>query len=515
MNAKPILVTGATGYIGGRLVPQLLAKGCHVRCLARDPNRLRGRNWEGPVEVVAGDVLDRASLVTAMKGCGTAYYLVHSMSSGTGSFRERDLRAAGNFASAAAEAHVERIIYLGGLGRRSEQLSNHLSSRHEVGDVLRSGSVPTTELRAAMIIGSGSASFEMLRSLVSRLPVMVCPRWVANRTQPIAIRSVLAYLIGCMENPATAGQVFDIGGPEVLTYKEMMERFARILGRRRWMIVVPVLTPRLSAYWVNLVTPVPASIAFPLIEGLKSETVCEDDRIKGLVAVEPIGFDHAVQLAMEKHRQHEVETRWTNASMPTREGRRIRFDPTDFPIRDEQRVECGAPTEALFDRVRRVGGDVGWYYADALWAVRGWMDRVIGGVGLRRGRRDPDNVFVGDAIDFWRVEDLSPGRRLLLHAEMKVPGDAWLEFRVEPTGDGSRSELIQTAFFRPMPFWGRPYWNLLYPLHWLIFRGMARSIAGAAEGKSDAASAAEYRELDSSTSTSGGYLRSDAGTKPP
>ena len=233
-----------------------------------------------------------------MTGCGTAYYLVHSMASGTGSFRERDLQAARNFASAAAEAHVERIIYLGGLGRRSEQLSNHLSSRHEVGDVLRAGSVPATELRAAMIIGSGSASFEMLRSLVSRLPVMICPRWVANRTQPIAIRSVLAYLIGCMENPATAGQVFDIGGPEVLTYKEMMERFARILGCRRWMIVVPVLTPRLSAYWVNLVTPVPASIAFPLIEGLKSETVCEDDRIKGLVAVEPIGFDDAVRLAM-------------------------------------------------------------------------------------------------------------------------------------------------------------------------------------------------------------------------
>src|SRR5271157_6496646 len=481
MNAKPILVTGATGYIGGRLVPQLLAKGCHVRCLARDPNRLRGRNWEGPVAVVAGDVLDRASLVTSMKGCGTAYYLVHSMSSGTGSFRERDLRAAGNFASAAAEAHVERIIYLGGLGRRSEQLSNHLSSRHEVGDMLRSGSVPTTELRAAMIIGSGSASFEMLRSLVSRLPVMVCPRWVANRTQPIAIRSVLAYLIGCMENPATAGQVFDIGGPEVLTYKEMMERFARILGRRRWMIVVPVLTPRLSAYWVNLVTPVPASIAFPLIEGLKSETICEDDRINSLVSVEPIGFDDAVRLALEKIRQHEVATRWTNASMPGRGQTRVPFDPRDFPIHDEQTVTCDCPAATLFDQVQRVGGDRGWYYADMLWEVRGWIDRVIGGVGLRRGRRDPTNVFLGEAIDFWRVEDMVPGERLLLHAEMKVPGDAWLEFRALPLEDGSRSQLIQTAFFRPLPFWGRLYWNVLYPIHRLIFRGMARNIARAAE----------------------------------
>jgi hypothetical protein len=247
------------------------------------------------------------------------------------------------------------------------------------------------------------------------------------------------------------------------------------------MIVVPVLTPRLSAYWANLVTPVPASIAFPLIEGLKSETVCEDDRIRNLVHVESIAFDDAVRVAMEEHRQHEVETRWTNASLSTRAGVPVRFNPMEFPIRDEQRVECGAACQALFDRVRRVGGDVGWYYADALWVVRGWIDRLIGGVGLRRGRRDPENVFIGDAIDFWRVADLSVGKRLLLHAEMKVPGDAWLEFRVEPSGDGSRSQLIQTAFFRPSPVWGRLYWNLLYPIHRLIFRGMARSIARAAE----------------------------------
>ena len=340
MNAKPILVTGATGYIGGRLVPQLLAKGYRVRCLVRDPDRLRGRTWENSVEVVAGDVLDPSSLARAFEGCGAAYYLVHSMASGTGSFQERDLVAARNFAEAAAAAHLERIVYLGGLGRRSETLSHHLTSRHEVGDVLRAGSVPATELRAAMIIGSGSASFEILRSLVSRLPVMICPRWVANRSQPIAIQSVLAYLIGCMENPATAGQVFDIGGPEILTYKQMMERFAGILECRRWMLVVPVLTPRLSAYWANLVTPVPASIAFPLIEGLKSETVCEDDRIKDLVAVEPIGFDDAVRLALEEHRQHEVETRWTNASMPAHEGRPIRFDPT---IREKTRAKIGSP----------------------------------------------------------------------------------------------------------------------------------------------------------------------------
>jgi hypothetical protein len=350
-----------------------------------------------------------------------------------------------------------------------------------VGDVLREGPVPTTELRAAMIIGSGSASFEMLRALVEKLPVMICPRWVKTRSQPIGVRDVLSYLLGCLEVPATRGQVLDIGGPDILTYREMMLRFAAILGLKRWIIDVPVLTPRLSAYWVNIMTPVPAGIAFPLIEGLKAETICQDDRIRHLIPFEPAGFDLAVRRALDHVDRNEVITRWTNAS-GRRRPLRLAFDASEFPIKDQQRRTVNAAPAVLFERICRVGGDVGWYYANPLWKIRGGLDRMMGGVGLRRGRRDPERIWIGDAIDFWRVGDFAPDQWLLLHAEMKVPGDAWLEFRVEPLGM-DRSELFQTAYFRPTPIWGRLYWYLLYPIHWLIFRGMARKIALAAEAR--------------------------------
>ena len=484
ITTKPILITGATGYIGGRLVAPLLERGYRVRCLARDPRKLSGRGWdEDPrVEIVKGDVLDLESVRSAMEGCFSAYYLVHSMLAGERKFQDQDRVAAENFARAAEGAGLERIIYLGGLGRKAEKLSPHLESRHEVGDVLRGGKVPVTELRAAMIVGSGSASFEMLRSLVSKLPVMICPKWVEVRTQPIAIRDVLAYLVGCLESGETAGRAFDIGGPDVLTYRQMMLRFAALLGYRRWIVVVPVLTPRLSAYWVNLMTPVNAGLAFALIESLQYETVCEEGRIHELVPIPRTGFDDACRWALDKVNQHAVETRWTNASLPHRVERVSLpiLAPENCPVRDEQKFQADVPALALFDKVRRIGGDVGWYYADFLWEIRGWMDRAIGGVGIRRGRRDPVSVRIGDAIDFWRVEDVVPGRRLLLHAEMIVPGDAWLEFRVDPI-DESHSELIQTAYFRPSPFWGRAYWYACFPLHWFVFQGMARSIVAAAE----------------------------------
>lgn len=486
---KPILVTGASGYIGGRLAPRLVERGHSVRCLARDPRKLSGRGWAEQIQVVPGDVMDCDSLRPALAGCAAAYYLVHAMGSGERGFADRDREAARNFAAAAAESGLERIIYLGGLGRRSEALSDHLSSRHEVGDVLRAGPVPAIELRAAMIIGAGSASFEMMRSLVERLPVMICPRWVQTRSQPIAVRDVLAYLASCLEIPVEpGGDVYDIGGPDIMSYREMMLRFAVILGLTRRIIDVPVLTPRLSAYWVNMMTPVPAGIAFPLIEGLTSETICEDDRIRRLIPMELTGFDEAVRRALDRIRRNQVASRWTNAGA---RGRPVPlpFDPDAFPIKDRQVVEADAPAESLFERVQCIGGNVGWYYADALWQARGWMDRAIGGVGLRRGRRDPVQVWTGDAIDFWRVGDFQPGRRLLLHAEMKVPGDAWLEFAVRALDNG-RSELTQTAYFRPTPLWGRMYWYALYPLHERIFRGMALNIAHAAEQAARAVPAA-------------------------
>lgn len=483
---KPILVTGASGYIGGRLIPILLERGYSVRCLARDPKKLEGRPWTDQVEVVSGDVLDRDSLRKALDGCSVGYYLVHAMMGGERSFVDRDRTAAKNFSDAAEEAGLERIIYLGGLGRRADNLSEHLASRQEVGDILREGPTPVTELRAAMIIGSGSASFEMMRSLVKRLPVMVCPRWVRTLNQPIAVRDVLAYLVGCLEEPKTTHGMFDIGGPDVLTYKDMMIRYAAMRGLKRRIVVVPVLTPRLSAYWINLVTPIPAALAFPLVEGLRAEVICHNDRIRSLVPIALTPFGEAVQRALDKVSENDVSTRWSNAALPSRAAllRRPHFEPDRFPLRDVKRVEANVPSSVLFDRVRRIGGSTGYYYGNFLWTIRGAMDRIVGGVGLRRGRRDPVEIYIGDALDFWRVEDFIPGRRLLLHAEMRVPGEAWLEFRVDANGP-DRSTLSQTAYFKPSGLLGHLYWYACLPAHWFIFSGMAGRIVESAEASCD------------------------------
>lgn len=473
-----ILILGATGYIGGRLVPRLRKHGHRVRCLVRDRKKAEGRGWDD-VELVEGDVLKPETLATAFQGIDIVYYLVHSMNAGEKKFEEQDRAAARNVTEACNRAGVRRIVYLGGLGKRTgTSQSPHLRSRHEVGDILRSGLAAVTEFRAAVVVGSGSASFEMMHHLVNRLPVMICPRWVMIRTQPIGVEDVLRYLEECVEKPETAGRMLDIGGLEALTYKDMMLRLAGELGLKRWVLPVPVLTPRLSSYWVNLITPIPTSLARSLIESLRHETICENKEVDTLFSFRPMTFEQAVQQALEKVLAHDVETKWTSASMPVEQS-----DPDPSHFQTDRRVlEVQAPAERLFRTISSIGGDRGWYYADWLWKLRGFIDKQIGGVGLRRGRRHPTDLRPGDALDFWRVEEFEPGRRLLLRAEMKVWGRAWLEFVAEDLGP-DHSRLLQVATYYPKGLIGLLYWFGIYPLHSTVFRGLARNIARRSENE--------------------------------
>jgi uncharacterized protein YbjT (DUF2867 family) len=468
-----VLVTGATGYIGSRLVPRLLEKGHGVRCLARNPAKV-SLSPRPRLEVVPGDVLVPESLPGALTGIDVAYYLVHSMTTGSGAFREKDRIAAANFARAAAEAGLKRIIYLGGLGHDGPLLSKHLQSRQETGDVLRQGPVPVTELRAAIIVGAGSASFEIVRDLVRRLPVMVCPRWVRSRCEPIAIGDVLVYLLGVLEDPRSVGETLEMGGGDVLSYADIMRTTAEVMGRRVRILTVPVLTPRLSAYWLNLVTTVPMSLARPLVEGLRNDVVSRDGRLRAWFPHRTISFREAVAQALDEDGRNTLESRWTDATTspapsPWAESRR--------PLIDRRRVDSDLPSDAVFGRVRRVGGATGWYYANWLWELRGAVDRLLGGVGMRRGRRDAVQLSVGDALDFWRVERFEEGRLLTLRAEMKLPGEARLTFLVRPRSAGG-SSLYQEAEFRPRGLAGCLYWFALLPFHAIIFGGMARRIAG-------------------------------------
>jgi uncharacterized protein YbjT (DUF2867 family)/uncharacterized protein YndB with AHSA1/START domain len=472
-----ILVTGATGYVGGRLVPRLLAAGHHIICLARDPDRLAGRKWEN-VAIRQGDVLDYSSLRPVLQGVEVAYYLVHSMAEGARGFEERDDRAAHNFGKAAREAGVRRIIYLGGLGAGEAELSPHLASRQHVGDVLRASGVPVTEFRAAVVIGSGSISFEMIRYLTERLPVMITPRWVTTRCQPIAIENLLDYLTRCLSEQLSVGRTFEIGGPDVLTYGEMMRQYAAARRLRRWLIPVPVLTPRLSSYWVDLVTPIPASYSHPLIEGLRSEVIVHDRGAQETFKIDLIPYLAAVRQALDLTRSGHVETYWAEAQGSLRPGANLKV--TEGMIAAPRRVESAAAPEAVFAAFAGIGGRRGWYYADGLWRLRGLLDRLVGGPGMRRGRRNPDDLRPGDTLDFWRVEAVEPGRLIRLRAEMKTPGQAWLQFEAEPLAAGG-TLLIQTAFFQPHGLGGLAYWYGLYPIHQRIFSGMARAIAQRAE----------------------------------
>jgi uncharacterized protein YbjT (DUF2867 family) len=476
-EGKLILVTGATGYVGGRLVPRLLEAGYRVRCLIRDPARVEGRAWVKRVELVQGDVLDPQSLVAVMQGVDTVFYLVHSLGSGS-DFTERDTTAARNCAAAARDSGVNRIIYLGGLGDPDADLSQHLRSRQQTGSALREAGVPVTEFRAAVIVGSGSLSFEMVRYLTERLPVMICPRWVFTRVQPIAIENVLEYLTAALETPKSAGRILEIGGRDILTYAEMMTGYARVRGLKRWLIAVPVLTPRLSSYWVHLITPIPARIAQPLIKGLGNEVIVHDESARDLFpAIALLDYQTAVREALNEMETRGVETAWSDALISSQGiNSPVALVTSEGMIMERRQRLVKAPAEAVYRSFASLGGNRGWLYMNWAWKLRGMGDRLCGGVGMRRGRRNSDDLRVGDALDFWRVEMVEPNRLVRLRAEMKVPGRAWLEFQALPQPSG-QTLLSQTAFFEPKGLLGLIYWYLLYPVHSLIFSGLIRRIA--------------------------------------
>lgn len=472
-NSELILVTGATGYVGGRLVPRLLERGHRVRCLVRTPAKLAAAPWRDQVDIVEGSL--EGPLEKVMAGVTSVVYLVHGIGQGP-SWVEQESHDARHVREAAEAAGVQRIVYLGGLGEDKAGLSTHLQSRHAVGRELAAGSIPVTELRAAVIIGSGSASFEMLRYLVEVLPVMVTPKWVSTKSQPIAISDVISYLVAALESPSPHAGIFEIGGPDVLSYAQLMDLYAEEAGlRRRRLVPVPFLTPRLSSHWVGLVTPVPASLARPLVDSLVNEVVLHDDRAAQAFGPPQRTMREAVRLALGRVNSGDVPTSFSNADL--RIFRPYVTDPAwagGTVLRDVRRAATSASPEAVFAAVSRIGGDTGWYQGEWLWRVRGVLDQLFGGPGLRRGRRDPKVMRVGDFVDFWRVEEVVAPTVIRLRAEMLLPGEAWLEWRLEPNGSGTR--ITQTASFKPRGLWGRLYWYAVAPFHVFVFPALMRGI---------------------------------------
>jgi len=471
-----ILVTGATGYIGGQLIPRLTVQH-HVVCMVREPQRLIGKKWD-KVEIRQGDVLGRASLTSAMQGIEVAYYLIHAMAGGEQGFEEREYTGAENFGKAARERGIQRIIYLGGLGECEKGLSPHLWSRQHVGEILRGSGVPVTEFRAAVVIGLGSISFEMFRYLTERLPIMVTPKWVTTRCQPIAIENVLDYLTLCLTQPRSIGKMYEIGGPDVLTYGDMMREYASARHLKRYLIPVPILTPRLSSYWVNIVTPIPSSYAQPLIEGLRNEVVVHDPSAQEDFNIKLISYPEALQRALTRDGSGEVETYWAGAQAGLTAGRTHKI--TQGMFIEQRRLETEIEPKAIYGIFARIGGKQGWYYADWLWKLRFWLDKLAGGVGMRQDQRKLGKIQPGDILDGFIVEMVDIGRLIRLRNEMKAPGPAWMQFEVQRSGTG-KTLLIQTAFFEPHGLMGLAYWYGLYPFHQLIFRGMARAIVRRSE----------------------------------
>lgn len=492
-NPPLVLLTGATGYVGGRLLEALHNKEVPVRCLVRRPEYLRTRGAAN-AELIRGDVLDPGSLKFTFEGVSTAYYLVHSMGA-TESFEEKDRQGASNFAAAARNAGVRRIIYLGGLGDNGGDLSPHLRSRHEVGDVLRKSGVQVIEFRASVIIGSGSLSFEMVRALVERLPIMITPKWVAIKSQPIAVGDMINYLVAALDLEVEGNPIYEIGGADIVSYGDIMREYSRQRGLRRLMIPVPVLTPRLSSLWLGLVTPLYARVGRKLIESIIHPTVVRDDAALKTFSIRPKGMREAITLALRNEDLDYGATKWSDALSSAGDSRDwggVRFGNR---LVDSRVVHVDVPPERAFAPIRRIGGTTGWFYANWLWRMRGLLDLLVGGVGMRRGRRDPEALEVGDAIDCWRVETFVPTRQLRLASEMRLPGRAWLDFEVE--SDGSGSTIRQTAIFDPIGLPGLAYWYGIYPLHQIVFAGMLRGIARAAIATASAERLSQYpRQVD-------------------
>ena len=477
-SPRLVLVTGATGYVGGRLAKRLIERGNSLRCMARRPSQLVDRIGPG-VEIVHGDTSEPLTLEPAMHGVHTAYYLIHALGS-SGDFEHQELSGARNFAQAAKQAGVRKIIYLGGLGDSDVSNSAHMRSRYAVGELLRESGVPTIEFRASIIIGAGSLSFELIRSLVRRLPIMIVPRWVRVSAQPIAIEDVLEYLVQAFDRRFDQSEVFEIGGAEQLSYLDLMRKYAEIQGLRRVFINVPVLSPRLSSLWLSLITPLFARVGRKLIDSISIASIVRDQRALDVFDVQPCGVDTAIQKAFDEEDRAFVQTHWSDALSST--GPSPGFGGRHYGSRivDSRVVTSSASAERAFEIIEQIGGKAGWYYADWLWSLRGFLDRMIGGVGMQRGRRDPNHVRVGDVVDCWRVEAIEPGSRLLLRAEMKVFGRAWLQFEVTPTE--SSTEIRQTAIYDPQGLAGLAYWYGSYLLHEFVFAGMLRGIAERASG---------------------------------
>ena len=486
--AKPdlILVTGATGYVGGRLVPKLLEAGYRVRCMARNPERLKCRSLQTSsqkgvqVEAVKGDALDKESLVSALQGVSVAYYLIHGFQGGK-SDAQRDMTAARNFAEAAEEAGVQRIIYLGELVDTTDYLSPYLRARHETGHILRYGRVPVTEFRAGMIVGSGSVLFEMIRYLSEREFLFITPRWFFSMAQPIAIRDVLSYLTDALKTSESVGKMIEIGGATRLTYADMLFAYAKERGLKRLLIPTPFYAPRLSAYWIHMVTPIHWRLVLPLIDGLRAELIVHDDLAKKLFPqVNPLDFQTATYLALRRVKIDKVETSWSDALVTTAgDVQPYVFTVEEGLMIERRQIVVDLPPDSIFRAYTGLGGDRGWLYMDWAWELRGWLDKVVGGVGLRRGRRHPDEIHAGESLDFWRVEAIEPNRLMRLRAEMKVPGDAWLQFESVPQEDG-KTLLIVNAFFDVHGMLGVLYWYAMYPFHKFIFDGLTKQLASRA-----------------------------------